>query len=113
MLLTLFHALIAYGALSSGTAGTMPQVKPTAEQLKEIQKAIDEVKDALKGKDKDKIKEAKDKAIKLTEQHFKIPADNLEGEPEYDPDEKSEGASVPSKKNKQKVKVTLGEKAFF
>lgn len=108
-----YVALIAFGSLAGLHLGTAPQGKPTSDQQKEIEKAIKDVQDALKGGDKDKIKDAKNKAILLTDKYFKIPQDNLDGDPTYDPDETSEGSSVPSKANKGKIKVTLGEKAFF
>src|SRR5579862_7038488 len=108
-----FVAIFALGSWAGMHGGIALQTKPDAEQQKELEKAIKAVKDAVAGGDKDKIKEAKNKAIQLTDKYFKIPQDNVDGEPQYDPDETSEGSSVPSADKKGKIKVKLGEKAFF
>ncbi len=89
------------------------QTKPTAEQFKELQKAMDDVQTALKGGDADKIKEAKNKLIKLTDKYYKIPADNLSEEPYYDPAVDGEGSTGRTGDDKKKIRTRLGEKAFF
>lgn len=89
------------------------QLKPSAEQMKELKAAMDEVQKALKGGDADKIKEAKNNLIKLTDKYYGIPSDNLSEEPYYDPDVDGEGSTGPSDKDPKKVRTRLGEKAFF
>ena len=89
------------------------QTKPSAEQKKELDKAMGEVQKALKAGDADKIKEAKDELIKLTDKYYKIPQDNVGAEPAYNPDEDDFASSGRNKKNKKKVDVSIGEAALF
>ncbi|HLG18043.1 MAG TPA: hypothetical protein VJH03_26615 [Blastocatellia bacterium] len=106
--------LFAVVGLSLAVAfGASAQVKPSAEQMKELQQAMDEVQKALKDGDAAKIKDAKNKLIQLTDKHYKIPSGNLSEEPSYDPDVEGEGETVRAGDDKKKVKTTIGEPAFF
>jgi hypothetical protein len=93
--------------------GAAAQSKPSADQMKELQKAMEEVQKALKAGDADKIKEAKDKLIKLTDDYYQIPDDNVGEKPTYDPDVDDFAESGRNKDNKKKVDVKIGEPAFF
>jgi hypothetical protein len=88
---------------------------------KEVKEAFDKIKKAHeKGAkdDSDEIKKLKTEAIKLVDKHYKIPQDNVDGEPTYDPGMKKtqEGETIPSdrtqNKKGNKAKVTIGERAF-
>jgi hypothetical protein len=89
------------------------QVKPSAEQMKELQAAMGEVQKALKAGDAAEIKKAKDKLIQLVDKYYKIPSDNLSEEPYYDPDVDGEGSTGQSDKDPKKVRTRIGEKALF
>ncbi len=88
-------------------------VKPTEDQIKEIEGKIES---ARKIKDP-KSKEARDlyaEAIKLADKYFKIERPEEEiGEPVYDPDNRNAGTTLPeNEKNVPKAKTTLGPSAF-
>ncbi|HEY3026140.1 MAG TPA: hypothetical protein VGJ55_08330 [Pyrinomonadaceae bacterium] len=89
------------------------QKRPSKEDIEKVEKAIKDVQKALEGGDADKIKEAKDKAIKLADEVYKIPSDNLAGDPYYDPDVDCEGKTRRDEKDPTKARTRLGEKAFF
>jgi hypothetical protein len=93
--------------------GAIAQSKPSAAQMKELNKAMEEIQKALKAGDADKIKEAKDNLIKLTDLYYKIPEDNVGEKPTYDPDEDDFASSRRNEGNKKKVDVKIGEGAFF
>lgn len=85
------------------------QSKPTDQQKDEIQKVLDKIKQAEKDGKTDDVKKLKKEAIRLADKYYKIPQDNVDGEPEYDPGSTDDGDS---EKSGKKVKVTLGEPAF-
>ena len=91
----------------------MAQKKPSKEDVEKVKKAIEKVQEALKGGDADKIKEAKDAAIKLADDLYGIPSGNLSEDPYYDPKVKGEGATGRTGEDKKKIRTRLGEKAFF
>jgi hypothetical protein len=94
--------------LLGGSISTRAQVTATNEQVKEIQGKLDKIKELKKnGKgddDADIIKLAKE-AIELADKYYKIPADNMDGEPAYDPNYNGDGKCSRSGK---KVKVKVG-----
>src|SRR5690348_17087789 len=76
------------------------QQKPAndSQEMKDINKAFDDIKKAHeKGAkdDSDEIKKLKTKAIELVDKGYKIPKDNVKGEPTYDPGTDGEGESIP------------------
>jgi hypothetical protein len=112
---------IFFFAFSAGTINTHAQPTATKEQTAEIQKLIDEMnklKKGGKGNDDPAVVELAKKAIKLADDYYKIPNDNLEDkkppekgkeEPEYAPGLKGEGEA---NKSGKKVHVKIGPDAF-
>ncbi len=100
--------------LLAATAGILTAQDRTAtdDQVKEIQKVLDKIKDAEKDGKTDEVKKLKKEAITLADKYYKIPQDNADGEPEYGPGTTGEGESEPSGEGGKKVKVKLGEKTF-
>jgi hypothetical protein len=94
------------GADPQGKEG---QAKEDPKEIKEIKDLLKKVKDAeAAGKD-DEVKKLKNEIIKKVDDYYKIPKDNTDGDPEYDPGLKGDGKSS---KTDGKVKVTLGEETF-
>lgn len=107
LLIILAGLMLAVPCVANG------QKRPSKEDIAKVEKAIKDVQKALEGGDADKIKAAKDAAIKLADEVYKIPADNLAADPYYDPDVDCEGKTRRDKKDPTKVRTRLGEKAFF
>ncbi len=100
----LLLVLLTWGVVFNTNA----QLIPTPEQVKEVQEKLDKIKE-LKNQGKPNndsaIKALAKEAIELADKYYKIPGDNADGEPEYDPDLEGEGEAELSGK---KVKVKIG-----
>ena len=101
----------AYGQKKEGpTAATKDQVK----QLQDIIRQMDSINKAGKGNDDPDLKKLAKKAIVLADSFYNIHSDNIDGEPEFDPEYSDPGDDGYSTKEKgsKKIKVYLGRDAF-
>jgi hypothetical protein len=85
------------------------QAKEEPKEIKDIKDLLKKVKEAEKAGKDDEVKKLKKEIIKKVDDYYKIPKDNVDGDPEYDPNYDGDGKS---EKSGKKVKVTLGEKTF-
>lgn len=111
--------LVVAALLLAMSLGVSAQVKPTDEQMKELQAAMDEVQRASAaavGADRgdpavNEEFKAREKLIKLTDKYYKISAWNLWTEPFFDSQLDGDGSA--QRMRGKYVKVRIGIKAFF
>lgn len=96
--------------LISATAGPA-QVKPTETQMEELSDTMKAFRQYFKGGNKLQRKSITEKLIRLVDKYYKIPGDNIVGEPTFDSEVEGEGLAIWAKGGK--VEVYLGEKAFY
>ena len=91
--------------------GTPAQVKPTDTQMEELEDAMRFFRYAFKDGSKAQKKTITEKLIRLVDLYYKIPGDNVIGEPTFHSDVEGDGLAILAKGGK--VQVYLGLKAFY
>ncbi len=106
------YLLLSGIALLLTIAGeTSAQVKPSDAEMEELAETMRFTRRALREGNKLQRDTLTEKLIRLVDKYYKIPGDNVSGEPTFDRDVEGEGLALPTKD--KKVEVYLGEKAFY